>query len=103
MAFNDPVLRAAGLRDDSYGEAKRFFELTDRQLHWLVCYCHYGQSKLPIVQFWASGRRADFRPTKFHLITRIWFLRRRGDRYHDSGSGTHFLGVIPQPLIVAMR
>jgi transcriptional regulator of NAD metabolism len=42
VAFADPVLRAAGLEDDSYGEAKRFFELSDNQLHKLVCYCHFG-------------------------------------------------------------
>jgi hypothetical protein len=44
VAFNDPVLRAAGLKDDSFGEAKRFFEVSDRQLHWLVCSCHHGAS-----------------------------------------------------------
>jgi len=42
VAFADPVLRAAGLEDDSYGEAKRFFEMSDRQLHEIVCYCHFG-------------------------------------------------------------
>ena len=42
VAFEDPVLRAEGLTNDSYGEAKRFFELTDGQLHDIVCYCHYG-------------------------------------------------------------
>lgn len=42
VAFEDPVLRAAGLENDSYGEAKRFFELTDRQLHEVICYCHFG-------------------------------------------------------------
>ncbi|MFB9947775.1 hypothetical protein ACFFP0_02895 [Rhizobium puerariae] len=42
VAFADPVLRAAGLENDTYGEAKRFFELTDRQLHRLVCFCHFG-------------------------------------------------------------
>jgi hypothetical protein len=41
-AFEDPVLHAAGLENDSYGEAKRFFELTDRQLHEIICYCHFG-------------------------------------------------------------
>ena len=46
VAFNDPVLRAAGLKDDSYGEALRFFEVNDRQLHWLVCFCHHGRSIL---------------------------------------------------------
>lgn len=42
VAYDDPVLRAAGLEGDSYGEAKRFFELTDNQLHRLVCHCHFG-------------------------------------------------------------
>jgi hypothetical protein len=42
VAFEDPVLRAAGMEDDSYGEAKRFFELSDLQLHRVTCYCHFG-------------------------------------------------------------
>jgi hypothetical protein len=42
VAFEDAVLRAAGLESDSYGEAKLFFELSDHQLHKLVCYCHFG-------------------------------------------------------------
>ncbi|MCA1491352.1 hypothetical protein [Sinorhizobium alkalisoli] len=42
VAFEDPVLRAAGLDNDSYGEAKRFFELSDEQLHKVICYCHFG-------------------------------------------------------------
>ncbi len=29
VAFSDPVLRVAGLSDDTFGEAKRFFELED--------------------------------------------------------------------------
>jgi hypothetical protein len=44
VAFEDPVLRAAGLENDSYGEAKRFFELTDHQLHVVICYCHFGET-----------------------------------------------------------
>ena len=44
VAFEDPVLRAEGLAGDSYGDAKRFFELTDRQLHNIVCDCHHGTS-----------------------------------------------------------
>jgi hypothetical protein len=36
------MLRAEGLKDDTYGEAKRFFELTDWQMHRLVCSCHFG-------------------------------------------------------------
>jgi hypothetical protein len=42
VAFADPVLRAVGLQDDSYGEGKKFFEVSDWELHRVVCYCHYG-------------------------------------------------------------
>ncbi|CDX39725.1 conserved hypothetical protein [Mesorhizobium plurifarium] len=42
IAFADPMLRAEGLKNDTYGEAKRFFELTDWQLHAIVCHCHVG-------------------------------------------------------------
>ncbi|TPJ31551.1 MULTISPECIES: hypothetical protein [unclassified Mesorhizobium] len=42
VAFADPILRAQGLKNDTYGEAKRFFELTDWQLHAIVCHCHVG-------------------------------------------------------------
>ena len=42
IAFNDPTLRAEGLKSDTYGESKRFFELTDWQLHAIVCHCHVG-------------------------------------------------------------
>ncbi|MEK1853233.1 MAG: hypothetical protein AAAC48_15550 [Phyllobacterium sp.] len=44
VAFEDPVFRATGLESDSYGEAKRFFELTDAQLHKVICYCHFGET-----------------------------------------------------------
>jgi hypothetical protein len=44
VAFEDPILRAEGMKDDSYGEAKRFFELTDGQLHEVLCYCHFGET-----------------------------------------------------------
>jgi len=44
VAFRDPVLRAAGMQNDTYGEAKRFFELSDGQLHDVVCHCHFGES-----------------------------------------------------------
>lgn len=44
VAFEDPQLRLAGLVDDSYGEAKRFFELSDHQLHDIVCDCNFGSS-----------------------------------------------------------
>lgn len=43
IAFSDPVLRAAGLRDDTYGEAKVFFGISDAQLHNIVCFCRCGE------------------------------------------------------------
>jgi hypothetical protein len=44
VAFADPVLRREGMKDDTYGEAKRFFGLSDSELHHVVCYCHFGRS-----------------------------------------------------------
>lgn len=44
VAFEDSILRDEGLKDDTYGEAKRFFELTDNELHEIVCYCHVGET-----------------------------------------------------------
>jgi hypothetical protein len=44
VAFEDPLLRREGLANDSYGEAKRFFELSDGQLHNVVCHCHVGET-----------------------------------------------------------
>jgi hypothetical protein len=44
VAYEDPVLRTQGMTDDTYGEAKRFFQLTDWQLHDIVCHCHYGMT-----------------------------------------------------------
>lgn len=43
VAFQDPLLRAAGLSSDTYGGAKRFFELTDSELHYALCSCHLGR------------------------------------------------------------
>lgn len=42
VAFEDPVLRREGLASDTYGAAKDFFALTDRQLHFVTCYCQFG-------------------------------------------------------------
>ncbi len=42
VAFDDPLFRLAGLRNDTYGEAIRFFKLSDWQLHEILCDCHYG-------------------------------------------------------------
>ena len=44
VAFADLRFRAQGLADDTYGEAKRFFEVSDRQMHDILCYCHFGET-----------------------------------------------------------
>jgi hypothetical protein len=41
IAYNDPVLREAGLSDDRLGTAMDFFEMTDDDAHRLLCDCHY--------------------------------------------------------------
>jgi hypothetical protein len=42
VAFRDPVLHSAGMNSDTYGEAIRFFEICDEELHDVVCYCRFG-------------------------------------------------------------
>jgi len=44
VAFDDPVLRSAGLKDHTFGEVARFFGLSHEQLHDVVCYCHFGET-----------------------------------------------------------
>lgn len=45
IAFADPVLRAAGLRNDTYGAGRAFFELSHGDMHRLLCGCHLGDSE----------------------------------------------------------
>ncbi len=47
VAFEDSVLRAEGLESDRYGDALKFFELSDDELHHMVCYCHHGPTMAP--------------------------------------------------------
>ncbi len=44
VAFEEPVLRSAGLKDDTFGETARFFNLSDWELHNVLCYCHFGDT-----------------------------------------------------------
>jgi hypothetical protein len=44
VAFEDPVLRSAGLTSDRFGEVARFFELSDWQLHGVICDCQFGET-----------------------------------------------------------
>jgi hypothetical protein len=71
VAFADPLMREAGLAGDTYGDAKRFFTLTDRQLHRIVCYCHHG------AQTYAAGIACQVRAAYpstggSRLLGRIW-------------------------------
>ena len=43
VAFEDPVLRAEGLKSDKFGDAVNFFDLSEEELHQVVCYCHHGR------------------------------------------------------------
>ena len=47
VAFRDPVLRAEGLQSDRYGDVLKFFELSNGELHDIVCYCHHGATMSP--------------------------------------------------------
>ncbi|MBX4924493.1 hypothetical protein [Rhizobium binae] len=73
VAFADPILRAAGMENDSYGEAKRFFELSDEQLHELVCFCHFGESVSAAAVARRVRRIADPRSGGFFAQLRAFF------------------------------
>lgn len=47
VAFEDPRLRAEGLRGDRIGDGVAFFGLSHGEMHHLVCYCHYGLTIAP--------------------------------------------------------
>lgn len=42
VAYADPRLRADGLAGDTVGDATGFFGLSERELHDITCFCHYG-------------------------------------------------------------
>ena len=44
VAFDDPLLRSEGLKDDTNGGAKRFFQMTDWQFHEIICDCQSGST-----------------------------------------------------------
>ncbi|MBW7849749.1 MAG: hypothetical protein H3C38_04545 [Rhodospirillales bacterium] len=44
VAFEDPILRAEGLRSDKLGDAVAFFGLSDHDAHRLVCDCYRGRT-----------------------------------------------------------
>jgi hypothetical protein len=42
VAYEDPILRSAGLTSDGVGDCTDFFELSDKQMHHAFCSCHVG-------------------------------------------------------------
>jgi hypothetical protein len=42
VAYQDPILRSAGLRSDRVGDCTDFFAFSDRQMHYAFCSCHVG-------------------------------------------------------------
>jgi hypothetical protein len=89
VAFEDPILRSAGLRDDTFGEAARFFKLSDWELHSILCYCHFGEEV-------SAGDTA----------ARVRAIQRRGDlldaRIRPATLGGAFLAVGASCLTLAM-
>jgi hypothetical protein len=43
VAFNDPVLRTAGLVSDRFGDAVNFFQISEHDAHIVLCSCHGGE------------------------------------------------------------
>ncbi len=44
VAHADRQLRDDGLSSDRYGDARRYFGLSDHQMHHVLCYCHHGST-----------------------------------------------------------
>jgi len=43
VAFDDPVLRTAGLVSDRFGDAVSFFQISEHDAHIILCSCHGGE------------------------------------------------------------
>jgi hypothetical protein len=46
VAYSDPVLRSEGLLSDRFGDAVRFFEISEHDAHIVLCSCHGGEAML---------------------------------------------------------
>ncbi len=44
VAFEDPVLRAHGLKSDKLGDALSFFDITEGDAHYILCSCMNGMT-----------------------------------------------------------
>jgi hypothetical protein len=44
VAFGDPQLRAEGLAGDTVGDAIAFFEVSEMEMHRILCFCCHGET-----------------------------------------------------------
>jgi len=73
VAFEDPVLRSAGLANDTFGEVARFFGLSHWQLHEVVCNCHFGDT-VAARAVAARVRRLSGRTSSFTLVAYVYAI-----------------------------
>ncbi len=74
VAFEDSVLRAEGLQSDRYGDAMKFFDLSDKHLHYIVCYCHHGRTMMPteVARRVRAAARQTARKSFVQRMIRYW-------------------------------
>jgi hypothetical protein len=77
VAADDPVLREEGLRNDTYGEARRFFDLSDWELHNILCYCHFGRHVSAREAAQRVRQLLPLNPARAGLFTRLCNLLTR--------------------------
>ncbi|SRR5579871_2358030 len=70
IAYEDGAFRAEGLAGDRLEDVERFFDLTPRQSHHLLCDCHYGMTVTPEVVAYRV-REIARRPTLGELWRRF--------------------------------
>ena len=73
VAFADPVLRREGLGSDVLGAAMTFFDLSDRDAHYLLCDCYYHGGIMMTPETVAVRLRGiASRLTLREIWTRVW-------------------------------
>lgn len=77
VAFEDALLRKQGLKGDSYGEAKRFFGLSDLEMHQLVCSCHTGETVRSGIVAECVRAVAEPGPSPWSMFLNAFFIFRR--------------------------
>jgi hypothetical protein len=73
VAFEDPILRSAGLTSDRLGDVARFFGLSHWQLHEVVCNCHFGETVSARVVA-ARVRRLSGRTSSFTAFAYVYAI-----------------------------